>query len=959
MTITSTKLDEIIKAFEEWYVNDIHSKIEDFYLDTITFENISKLSQKEFEDFFLEFAREGGKIQSGGYRTANNFIKNVHENYTEFRQRILAPFQSNFDISDWIRWSDSFKFFGKGLATIYLNRVNKRKFVVVNNKSIEAYGIIGYEISQSPLERIYLDIFNAQTDLINKYSELSNFFKADSLAHFLIGTEEGRSFIKNMGINYWVFQGNPEVYKIIDAISDNALETWSVKAHKNEIKKGDKVIIWVTGHKQGCYALCEVTSNVFEGYNTANEMNYGYNQSINEKSPRVGIRITHNLSSNPITRSQIAEKSELSDLKIGIQGTNFSATEVEYKTLLRIAETSNNKFSITKDNVLKAIEIIDNNPSLRKGRESIEYDLIFNNKKYPPILVLSEANKIPGGHELLLSDFGNSTRNAFQILSNLGFIIERKKMSFYEQLIKFLSQSDNGTLTTSGYPDYYEGLKVKVSFGQGNQARIPWIAFLGEGNTVPNGIYPVYLYFKSLNVLILAYGVSENNIPSTSWNLAIPKSISDYFDENQLGRPERYGSSFVFKVYNKIDSLKPDEIDKDLTGLIEIYKRNIADQHSKKPVNQVDFNYKSFKESTDTANLLLDINLILRFISALLTKPFVILTGLSGSGKTKLAQAFAKWICETENQTCIVPVGADWTNREPLLGFPSALEQGRYIFPDNGVLSLIMEASKEKNQNKPFILILDEMNLSHVERYFADFLSVMESNGRISLHEGPENWNGIPSEIELPSNLFIIGTVNIDETTYMFSPKVLDRANVIEFRVTPGEMKDFLSKNTVLELNKLKSAGADMAASFIKIAQDISLKINDSNVLQTELLIFFSELKKTGAEFGYRSAAEISRFATVVNTIEPDLPMIKIIDAAVMQKLLPKVHGSRRKLEPVLKTLGNLCLQPGQNFDDYIAPKSEVVFNDSERIKYPISLEKILRMYQGLIDNGFTSYAEA
>jgi 5-methylcytosine-specific restriction protein B len=118
-------------------------------------------------------------------------------------------------------------------------------------------------------------------------------------------------------------------------------------------------------------------------------------------------------------------------------------------------------------------------------------------------------------------------------------------------------------------------------------------------------------------------------------------------------------------------------------------------------------------------------------------------------------------------------------------------------------------------------------------------------------------------------------------------------------------------------------------------------------------------LKKTGAEFGYRSASEIFRFAAVINNIEPEWSMPEIIDAAIMQKLLPKVHGSRRKLEPVLKTLGSLCLQSGQDFDDFVTSKSEITFNDSDKIKYPLSLEKILRMYQGLIDNGFTSYAEA
>ena len=84
-----------------------------------------------------------------------------------------------------------------------------------------------------------------------------------------------------------------------------------------------------------------------------------------------------------------------------------------------------------------------------------------------------------------------------------------------------------------------------------------------------------------------------------------------------------------------------------------------------------------------------------------------------------------------------------------------------------------------------------------------------------------------------------------------------------------------------------------------------------------------------------------------------------MICVVLLQKLLPKVHGSRRKLEPVLKTLGQLCLQDGQKLDDLLISKTEIDFKDASKIKYPVSLEKIIRMYDNLISNGFTSYAEA
>src|SRR5699024_5704916 len=134
---------------------------------------------------------------------------------------------------------------------------------------------------------------------------------------------------------------------------------------------------------------------------------------------------------------------------------------------------------------------------------------------------------------------------------------------------------------------------------------------------------------------------------------------------------------------------------------------------------------------------------------------------------------------------------------------------------------LLIDANE--NKNKPYFLVLDEMNLSIVERYFADFLSAMESGEKIPLHsfEKATCQNGkinIPSYISIPKNLYIIGTVNIDETTHMFSPKVLDRANTIEFRITKDEMESFFRTAEKIDMEVLKRQGAGMSESFITLS---------------------------------------------------------------------------------------------------------------------------------------------
>lgn len=613
--------------------------------------------------------------------------------------------------------------------------------------------------------------------------------------------------------------------------------------------------------------------------------------------------------------------------------------------------------NLDRETVLKAIIRISKDPSTRNGRESTTYDLIYEGKNYPPILVLSEANKLAGGQELKLSDF-NDTRQAFRILDEQGFKIERK--SFADELRKFLQQSREEDLTTRHYIDEYKNLTVKVSFGAGNLARIPWIAFLKENQAVSNGIYPVYLLFKDKNILILAYGISETNKPNKSWNVENPVTISDYFKKNGLGKPARYGESYVFKVYDLETDKLDFHIDQDLNRIIDIYKTSVEMITSNLEAQYFDTEF--LIEDLRKSNLAYDKQLIHRFIGSLTTKPFLILTGLSGSGKSKLAQSFAKWICKDDNQTNLVPVGAGWTNRDPLLGYPDALKDKEFVLPESGVLQLILRAIK--NSDRPYFLILDEMNLSHVERYFADFLSAIESKEEIKLHSGNKDWEvdgyQVPSALTIPKNLFIIGTVNIDETTYMFSPKVLDRANVIEFRVNKNEMEKFLENPADVDLSKLADKGSAMAQDFVRIAGNPSTEFSHKDKLSEELLKFFENLSGVGAEFGYRTANEISRFAGLAEQLSEDWEFEDIMDAAIAQKLLPKLHGSRRKLEKVLFKLGDLCHPNTEKGCEDLFKKhdniNEEVLSDA---KYPISFEKIVRMHKGLIENGFTSFAEA
>jgi 5-methylcytosine-specific restriction protein B len=311
-----------------------------------------------------------------------------------------------------------------------------------------------------------------------------------------------------------------------------------------------------------------------------------------------------------------------------------------------------------------------------------------------------------------------------------------------------------------------------------------------------------------------------------------------------------------------------------------------------------------------------------------------------------------------KHQHALIAVGADWTSNENLLGFPDALNLGHYRKPDNGALDLILRAQQDPEH--PYFLILDEMNLSHVERYFADFLSAMESGEAVNLHDDTgTDWDGVPAKLTIPRNLFVIGTVNVDETTYMFSPKVLDRANVIEFRVSDTEMSGFLAKPAKPDLALLAGKGASFAAEFVKAAGQNNVELDEDtrDAVSKVLMEFFPPLQKAGAEFGYRTAHEICRFVYFYRQAAGDaFELDKALDAAIMQKLLPKLHGAKKKLGPVLDVLAGLCLNDELRARSVVAKPDELVRANA---RYGNALEKILRMQARLGEHGFASFAEA
>lgn len=302
-----------------------------------------------------------------------------------------------------------------------------------------------------------------------------------------------------------------------------------------------------------------------------------------------------------------------------------------------------------------------------------------------------------------------------------------------------------------------------------------------------------------------------------------------------------------------------------------------------------------------------DTDLLRRFILSLETKPFLILTGISGSGKTKIAELYSEYLEKNARGLQLMKaIGSNWNDNKKLLGFKNPLvEDNDTAYQETDLVKFIKMANA--NLDKTFIVILDEMNLSYTEKYFADFLSALETRK----HEIKLSNEEI---IVWSENLKIIGTINEDETTHTISPKVLDRANVIEMNgLRPSEYIDSqLQKD---DDNLYKSFSFDIE-EYKSLLDDIYDCLNGN--------------------FAFRVINEITKYIENNRIHAEEKLLHELLDEQIYQKILPKVHGSKMDLP---KKLGVLK----QILEDTSNP-------------YSFTIQKIDRMLSHVATHGYASF---
>ena len=264
-------------------------------------------------------------------------------------------------------------------------------------------------------------------------------------------------------------------------------------------------------------------------------------------------------------------------------------------------------------------------------------------------------------------------------------------------------------------------------------------------------------------------------------------------------------------------------------------------------------------------------------------KHFVILAGLSGTGKTQLALKYARAVHgltagkTTDPFLFVCPVRPEWTDPTGITGYYDVLSN-RYVVPPFLEAVLLATAHRES----PVFVVLDEMNLARVEYYLSDVLSAIETEEALQLYSSGVPLEGttgtsIPAELPLPPNLFIVGTINIDETTNPVSDKVLDRAHVIDMSAV--DLAGFL-------------AGLEAREPALKEARA---------ACEGHLLAAHGIMTAHGLGFGYRVAEEVIRYHVfAAKHLKAD--HAATTDDLMVQKILVKLRGGERQ-RPLLTGL--------------------------------------------------------
>lgn len=336
-----------------------------------------------------------------------------------------------------------------------------------------------------------------------------------------------------------------------------------------------------------------------------------------------------------------------------------------------------------------------------------------------------------------------------------------------------------------------------------------------------------------------------------------------------------------------------------------------------------------FLSCVEQKGFLYDKKDLYNFHVAAKSSKLLILSGMSGIGKSALVRLYGEALGLSASQMAFLPVRPSWMDDGDILGY---LDKNSMLYypSDTGLAELLVEASK--HPEKMYMVCFDEMNLARVEHYFAQFISVLEKKDsrkiqlyNPSLENRVHNSHLYPAQISIGDNVLFMGTVNMDESTYHFSDKVLDRANVIMLHQRKfADMKSFCPVKDGLFV----PISADAYRKFR--AENKKVRLSNEELELLDALNEALQESRVSGGIGYRVAFDIDRYVENIPSLK-DFTRGDGLDLQIVQRILTKVRGSREQLQTLLSMTDDGKVG-GKLMDLFATYKNVSSFTESKKV---------------------------
>ena len=516
----------------------------------------------------------------------------------------------------------------------------------------------------------------------------------------------------------------------------------------------------------------------------------------------------------------------------------------------------------------------------------------------------------------------------------------------------------------------YETLKLVFSVGKGKWATVPWLAFLDtrETRTAQRGVYCLFLFREDMSgvYLALTQGSAHPREKVRIRGLLPPLNngfrIDDDVDLRSGGAAKSYAEGVVaYKLYERGTIPDDESIEHDIHELLDAY-RSYLDRTVVPPADDRAAMVEELIDAVNASGFHFPAWLIAAYVTAVQTERFVILAGATGSGKSRLPRLVAN---ATGSDCKFVTVRADWNDSSDVIGYVDQKESFR-----PGVL---LRAAREAaaDPHRMHFIVFDEMNLARVEYYLAEFLSVMASRWRDDhgvdrtlplfsqpLGEDDAEWN----RVELPENLAIIGTVNMDEAGTGFSARVLDRAFTIE--MPAAELTEWSRAETLVPRPVQWPRSAWLPRSLdLEHLNDVTSA--DVRVIERAIALLCQiDRCLVTAQFRihYRQRNTVSLFALHAGSIAASFRDVDALDLAVHAKVLPRIRGGSAPVRMAVMQLLGMTLTGTPFHDDREADAVVQRWRDDgcpdrlAEVRLPFTSARLCLMWHRLDIDGDTSF---